>query len=72
MSGEEGADPSLARRYFEELLNAGELAVADEILDPDISFVGPITPDGIDGLDAYKQFAPRVVRGVPGPALRGR
>jgi steroid delta-isomerase-like uncharacterized protein len=56
---------SVARRYFEELFNAGQLAVADEILDPDVSFVGPITPDGIHGLDAFKRFAEAWYRGFP-------
>jgi len=56
---------SLARRYFEDLFNAGELAVADEILDPAISFVGPVTPDGIHGLDAFKRFAEAWYRGFP-------
>ncbi|MEA2686217.1 MAG: hypothetical protein QOE93_1412 [Actinomycetota bacterium] len=65
MSGAAGGERSLARRYFEDLFNAGQLAVADEILDPDISFVGPITPDGIDGLDAYKRFALGWYEGFP-------
>jgi steroid delta-isomerase-like uncharacterized protein len=56
---------SLARRYFEDLFNAGELAVAEEILHPEISFFGPITPAGIHGLDAYKGFALEWYRGFP-------
>lgn len=60
-----GAGRSLARRYFEDLFNAGDLGVADEILDPEISFVGPITPDGIHGIDAYKRFALGWFRGFP-------
>jgi hypothetical protein len=51
VSGPTGAGRSLVRRYFEDLLNAGDLGVADEILSPDVSFVGPITPDGIHGLE---------------------
>ena len=65
MSRTTGADRSLARRYFEELFNAGELGVADEILDPQISFVGPITPDGIYGIDAYKRFTLGWYTGFP-------
>lgn len=56
---------SLARRYFEDLFNAGELGLADEILHPDISFLGPITPDGIHGIDAYKRFALGWYTGFP-------
>lgn len=65
MTGATGTVRSLARRYFEDLFNAGQLAVADEILDPDISFAGPITPDGIEGLGAYKRFALGWYEGFP-------
>jgi steroid delta-isomerase-like uncharacterized protein len=60
-----GADRSLARRYFEDLFNAGELGVADDILDPEITFVGPITPDGINGMESFKRFAQAWYRGFP-------
>jgi steroid delta-isomerase-like uncharacterized protein len=59
------ADRSLARRYFEDLFTAGEFGLADEILHPDISFLGPITPDGIHGIDAYKRFALGWYEGFP-------
>jgi steroid delta-isomerase-like uncharacterized protein len=65
MSEAAGAERSLARRYFEDLLNAGEIAVADQILDPDVVFVGPITPDGIYGIDGYKRFAVGWYEGFP-------
>lgn len=56
---------SIARRYFEDLFNAGRLAVADELVHRDISFAGPITPDGIHGLDAFKRFAQAWYTGFP-------
>ena len=56
---------SIARRYFDELFNAGRLEVADEILHPDVSFIGPVTPDGIHGLEAFKRFAEAWYRGFP-------
>jgi predicted ester cyclase len=59
------SDRSLARRYFEDLFNAGELGVADEILHREISFFGPITPAGIHGIDAFKRFALEWFRGFP-------
>jgi len=65
VSGTTEGDRSLACRYFEDLFNAGELGVADEIFDPDVSFVGPITPDGIHGIDAYKRFALSWYEGFP-------
>jgi steroid delta-isomerase-like uncharacterized protein len=56
---------SLARRYFEDLFNAGDLAVAAEILHPDITFDGPIHPVGIRGLDAFRVFARSWYSGFP-------
>lgn len=56
---------SLARRYFEDLINAGDIAVADEILDPRISFLGPVTPTGVYGIAAYKEFLEGWYRGFP-------
>jgi len=60
-----GADRSLAHRYFEDLFNAGDLSVADEILDAEIAFAGPITPDGINGIESFKRFAQAWYRGFP-------
>lgn len=59
------SERSLARRYFEDLFNAGELGVAEEILHPAISFFGPVTPDGIHGIDAFKRFAMEWFTGFP-------
>lgn len=56
---------SLARRYFEDLLNAGEIAVAEEILHPAVAFHGPVTPTGIHGIEAYKGFIQSWYRGFP-------
>ena len=39
--------------------------MADAILDPDVSFVGPITPDGIVGIEGYKRFALGWYEGFP-------
>jgi ketosteroid isomerase-like protein len=54
-----GADPEemrrLVRRYF-DLLNGGDLSRADEVLASDIVFFGPRAPDGIRGLDAFRDF----------------
>jgi predicted ester cyclase len=59
------ADRSLARRYFEDLINAGDIDVAEQILDPRVSFLGPITPAGIYGIEAYKEFLRGWYRGFP-------
>lgn len=56
---------SLARRYFEDLFNAGELDVADEILSADITFAGPLHPDPLQGMDAFKRFAVGWYTGFP-------
>lgn len=39
--------------------------MADELVRPEISFAGPITPDGIHGLDAFKRFAQAWYTGFP-------
>lgn len=51
-----------ARRFYEEVLNKGDLAVADEILAPDYLDHGapPNAPRGIDG---FRQFF-AIVAGV--------
>jgi predicted ester cyclase len=48
---------SLARRYFEDLFNAADITVADEIIDPEVSFTGPIHPHGFRGMEAFRAFA---------------
>lgn len=45
---------TLARRYFENLLGEGDLAVADEILTPEIVFHGPGM--SLRGRESIKQF----------------
>ncbi len=63
-----GLDPEksrrLVRRYF-DLLNGGELSRADEILASDIVFFGPRAPDGIRGLDAFRDFVVSLRRDSP-------
>jgi predicted SnoaL-like aldol condensation-catalyzing enzyme len=49
----EASYTSLVSRYFEDLMNAGHLAVADEILTPDLAFHGTQT---IHGVEPFKQF----------------
>ncbi|MER6033171.1 MULTISPECIES: ester cyclase [unclassified Streptomyces] len=56
----------LVRTYYEQFLTApGDLRIADEILAPDVVFDNPISPDGIHGLPAYKEFALRWYGGFP-------
>ncbi len=47
----------LARRAFEEVFNAGNLDVVDEIVDPDHVHHDPAMPEDGYGLEHYKQFA---------------
>ena len=56
---------SLGRRYYEDLLSGDDVAVADEILHPQLEFYGPISREGIYGIPAYKEFALRWYRGFP-------
>ena len=45
---------ALARRYFEEFLNQGNLCVADEIFDANVAYRSPFV--AIDGVDRLKRF----------------
>ena len=57
---------TLAHRYFEELLSApGDLAVAEEILHPDVSFENPVSKTTIEGIPAYQRFVETWYRGFP-------
>jgi predicted ester cyclase len=57
------SNKALARRYFEELLNQGNLCVADEILDENVSYSGPFV--AIDGVDRLKRFFLMVRKAFP-------
>lgn len=61
-----GVGTKLVHLYYERFLTTpGELGVADEIMTPDVRFRNPISPNGIHGIDEYKQFALRWYRGFP-------
>ena len=49
----EAAGEELARRWHEEAINAGDLAVIDEIVSPDVIHHAGTFPDGV-GADAIK------------------
>ncbi len=53
------ADQSVVRRFHDELWNLSNLAVADEILSPDLRFRGSLgyTSVGIDGFKTYFEQA---------------
>jgi steroid delta-isomerase-like uncharacterized protein len=42
-------------RYF-DFMNSADTSIADDILSPDVVFVGPAAPDGISGREAFVQF----------------
>src|SRR5262249_40056065 len=45
---------TLARRYFEDFLNRGDLSVADEIFEPNVAFRAPFV--AFDDVDRLKRF----------------
>ena len=57
------ANKKLARRYFEEFLNQGNLCVADEICDAKVSYSGPF--GSIDGVDRLKRFFLMIRKAFP-------
>jgi ketosteroid isomerase-like protein len=54
----------LVRRYF-ELLNEADLSAAEEVLSPDMVFLGPRAPEGVHGLEAFRDFIAGLRRGAP-------
>ena len=60
MSAEE--NKALVRRLYEELLNKGNLAAADELVSADVVYHLPAGPD-MHGLAAYKQVISTVFEG---------
>jgi steroid delta-isomerase-like uncharacterized protein len=49
------ANKALFRRYFDEGTNAGDVAVVDEIFDPNYSHHDPANPDVIVGSEGVKR-----------------
>jgi steroid delta-isomerase-like uncharacterized protein len=61
-----GDGTRLVHLYYEKFLTTpGDLDVADQIMAADVVFHNPISPDGIHGIDEYKQFALRWYHGFP-------
>ena len=61
-----GNATKLVHLYYEKFLTSpGDLQVADRIMASSVVFHNPISPDGIRGIDEYKQFALRWYRGFP-------
>ncbi len=46
----------IVKRYFDEVLTAGNLAAIDELMRADLVFRIPTIPGGVRGIPAYKQF----------------
>ena len=45
---------AIVRRYFEDVWNSGDLQVADEIIEADFTFKGPVR--SLEGIEAFKQY----------------
>ncbi|MBI3693459.1 MAG: ester cyclase [Acidobacteria bacterium] len=58
-----GANQRVAERYFEEILNLGRLAVADELLDPDVRFTNP--PVTLHNREEFKKLVTALRGGFP-------
>lgn len=58
-SGDMATDPeALARRWFDDLFNKGDLSVADDILADDVTYDGPqsLSPSDVSGPEDIKAF----------------
>jgi steroid delta-isomerase-like uncharacterized protein len=58
------ANRRLVSRYF-DLMSGGDLSTAEEILSPDVVFVGPRAPEGIRGREAFIEFVVALRRDSP-------
>lgn len=54
---------ALARRYFEEFLNQGNLCVADEVCHANVAYRSPFV--SIDGVDRLKRFFLMIRKAFP-------
>jgi steroid delta-isomerase-like uncharacterized protein len=54
---------ALARRYFEEFLNQGNLCVADEVCHENVAYRSPFV--SIDGVDRLKRFFLMIRKAFP-------
>jgi steroid delta-isomerase-like uncharacterized protein len=57
------AEWSPVRRYFEQLWNKADVAVADQILATNVVFRGPFA--SVDGVQQFKQFIPGLLAVFP-------
>ena len=64
-SAERAPNEQLARRYFEEVWNRGDVAVLDELLAPDYVNHTPSTPDPPPGPDGLKPIVLAMRRAFP-------
>jgi steroid delta-isomerase-like uncharacterized protein len=55
---------AIIRRYYEELWNQGNLALADELVAPDIAFRGSLSTRS-RGIDAFKAYVRMVKNAFP-------
>lgn len=46
---------AVARRYLTELWGKGNVDLIDELVDPQIKLVDPMTPGGVQGLDVVRE-----------------
>jgi len=57
------ANKKLARRYFEEFLNQGNLCIADELCHANVAYRSPVV--SIDGADRLKRFFLMIRKAFP-------
>ena len=63
------ANKSVVGRYFDEIMNKGDLAVIDELMAPDFAFHIPTLPDPMRGPEGMKQFVSGLRSAFPDAVL---
>jgi steroid delta-isomerase-like uncharacterized protein len=62
---DEEANQAVVRRYFNEILNRGELDAIDEIIDPHFHFIVQDKPDLFRGTEGFKGFIRDIRKAFP-------
>lgn len=63
--GDPAANEAVCQRYFDEIINAGNLATIDETMTPDFEFHIPTLPDPVRGREGMKGFVTGLRTGFP-------
>ena len=62
---DEAVNQTVVRRYFNEIMNQGQLDVVDEVIDPHFQFMTRIQPETFRGAEGFKNFVRDIRKAFP-------